>query len=192
MQTLVGLLVFIALVGLGLWGLQAGGAVPQATIIFLSAAVTVAVWGFQENAKQRAELEAKLGSDKRVLYKLYLDILRDILGKSGEVDPAASAAYITRLRLWVYGALLNASDDVLLAHNRFLNAHRISDEMAVPAIADVILAMRRDAGEGTTGLRTIDILGTVIKPGDTDKLRPLCDQWEREKDKAWPSGPPTL
>ena len=43
-QTLLGGVVFIVLVGLGLVGLQAGGSVPQAVILLLSAAVGFAVW----------------------------------------------------------------------------------------------------------------------------------------------------
>jgi len=88
-QTLIGLVVFVILVAFGLFGLQAGGSVPQAIIVLLSAGVGLAVWKAQENAKQTRELESKLGSDKNVLYKLYLDILREVLEKGDSQDATA-------------------------------------------------------------------------------------------------------
>ncbi len=183
MQTLLGLIVFIVLVVAGLLGLQAGGSVPQAVIILLSAGVGLGVWRAQENAKQTQELEAKLGTDKKVLYKLYLDIVRDVIEKEGKAD---AKVYVPKLRRWVFASLLNASDEVVLAHDRFLNASRVGDEVVVAAIADVILAMRRDLGEEPTNLKLIDIPATFIKAEDIDKMRPLSDKWEREKATAWP------
>ncbi len=187
MQTLVGFVVFVILVAFGLYGLQAGGAVPQAMIILLSAGVGLAVWKAQENAKQAQALEGKLASDKQVLYKLYLDVLREVAEKGSKVDQRTSTAYLRKLRSFVFGSLLIASDEVIWAHDRFLNASRISDQMVLPAVADVILAMRRDTGESTTELQAIDVLATFIKAEDIDKLRPLCEQWAREKEKVWPS-----
>jgi hypothetical protein len=155
-DTLLGLIVFVILVVGGLLGLQAGGQVPQAVIILLSAGVGFAVWRAQKNAEQTQELEAKLGSDKKVLYKLYLDIMREVVEKGGKAD---TKTYVGRLRRWVFATLLIASDDV-------------------------VLAMRRDAGEETS-LQPIDILATLITADDIDKMRPICDQWARDKANAW-------
>ncbi|HEV8490405.1 MAG TPA: hypothetical protein VGQ58_11525 [Candidatus Limnocylindrales bacterium] len=183
MQTLVGLMVFVVLVVVGLLGLQAGGQVPQAIIILLSAGVGFAVWRAQENAKQARDLEEKFGSSKRVLYKAYIDIVREVVERGGNVK---SDAYVPRLRRWVFGSLLTASDDVVLAHNRFLNVSRVGENVVIAAIADVILALRRDAGEEATYLKPIDILATFIKSEDIDKMKPIVEQWDREKAKAWP------
>lgn len=187
MQTLLGLIVFAILVALGFAGLQAGGSVPQALIVLLSAAVGFGVWRSQENAKRAQDLEAKLVSDKKTLYKVYLDVLREVVEKSeSAANEAATAAILKRLRAFVFGSLLIASDEVVLAHDRFLNASRVSDELVMPAVADVILAMRRDAGGEDTALLPIDVLATFIKAEDIDKMKPLCDQWAKEKAKAWP------
>jgi hypothetical protein len=79
---------------------------------------------------------------------------------------------------------------VVLAHDRFLNAGRIGEDMVMPAIADVVLAMRRDLGKDTSGLKAIDVLATFIKADDIDKMVPICEEWEREKAKAWPLSRP--
>lgn len=186
-QTLIGGAVFIVLVALGLVGLQAGGSVPQAIIFLLSAAVGFAVWKYQESAKRAQELEAKLVTDKTVLYKVYLDVIREIIEKAGgKMDERTLAPILKKLNAFVFGSLLIASDDVVLAHDRFMGASEIADEMVLPAVADVILAMRRDAGEKATQLRTIDVLATFIKRSDVETFRPHCERWEREKTSAWP------
>lgn len=185
-QTLLGLIVFLALVALGLIGLQAGGSVPQATILLLSAGVGLGVWSWQEKAKQTHDLETKLGSDKKALYKLYLDVLREVVEKGGKMDARDTEKYVKRLRAFAFSALLIGSDEVVLAHDRFLNAGRVGENMPMAAIADVILAMRRDAGEDTTNLQLIDVLAVFIKAEDVDDFKPACDQWNREKAKAWP------
>lgn len=182
MQTLIGFVTFIALLAVGLLGLQAGGQVAQAIIGLLSAGVGFAVWRAQENAKNARELESKLGSDKKVLYKLYLDVLRDVVETDGKVNAAAT---VKQLRRWVFASLLIASDEVVLAFNRFLGAARVGENMAVPAIADVILAMRLDAGDADSTLEPIDILQTFIKNEEIDDMRPLCEMLKRERHKAW-------
>jgi hypothetical protein len=183
MQTLIGLATFLILVGLSLLGLQAGGQVPQAVILLLSAGVGLAVWRAQETAKQAQDLEAKLGSDKGVLYKLYVDIIRDIFDKGAKAD---TTAVVKKLMAWSFGSMLIASDEVVLAHDRFMNASRMGEQLVLPAVADVILAMRRDAGDAGSGLQTIDILQTFIKAEDIDTMKALCAKWEAEKAKAWP------
>jgi hypothetical protein len=182
-QTLLGLVVFAGLVALGFWGLQAGGSVPQAVILLLSAGVGFGVWKAQDSAKQTQELEDKLGSDKKVLYKLYLDVMREVVEQG---DKAKAAEYVPKLRKWAFATLLIASDEVVLAHDRFLNASRVSDDVVIAAVADVILAMRRDVGDETTNLKLIDIVATFIRSEDIEAMRPLCEQWEREKAQAWP------
>lgn len=185
MQTVLGLVVFLLLVAAGLLGLQAGGSVAQAVIVLLSAGVGLGVWKTQEDAKNARELQTKLGSDRNVLYKLYLDVLREMLETPGKLDDRTAAAYVKRLRTFAFSALLIASDEVVMAHDRFVNASRVGDDMAIAAVADVILAMRRDAGESTQ-LQLIDVLATFIKADEIDKMKPICDLWNREKAKAWP------
>ena len=185
MQTVLGLVVFLLLVAAGLLGLQAGGSVAQAVIVLLSAGVGLGVWKTQEDAKNARELQTKLGSDRNVLYKLYLDVLREMLETPGKLDDRTAAAYVKRLRTFAFSALLIASDEVVMAHDRFVNASRVGDDMAIAAVADVILAMRRDAGESTQ-LQLIDVLATFIKADGIDKMKPICDLWNREKAKAWP------
>jgi hypothetical protein len=193
-QTLLGVVVFIVLVGLGLVGLQAGGSVPQAVILLLSAAVGFAVWRSQENAKHAQDLEAKLVTDKAFLYKVYLDVLREIFDKAGSgTDDRTMAPILKKLNAFVWGSLLIASDEVVLAHDRFMGASKIAPDMVMPAMADLVLAMRRDAGEASTRLRTIDVLATFIKADDIEQFRPHCERWEREKTSAWagPKATPT-
>lgn len=185
MQTVLGLVVFLLLVAAGLLGLQAGGSVAQAVIVLLSAGVGLGVWKTQEDAKNARELQTKLGSDRNVLYKLYLDVLREMLETPGKLDDRTAAAYVKRLRTFAFSALLIASDEVVMAHDRFVNASRVGDDMAIAAVADVILAMRRDAGESAQ-LQLIDVLATFIKADEIDKMKPICDLWNREKAKAWP------
>jgi hypothetical protein len=79
------------------------------------------------------------------------------LEKGNKLDTAAS---VNKLRRWSFGALLIASDEVVLAHDRFLNASRISGEMGVPAIAHVIIAMRRDVGPAQSNIQLIDVLNS--------------------------------
>jgi hypothetical protein len=183
MQTFLGFVLFVGLVAAGLFALQAGGQVPQATIVLLSAGVAAGVWRWQENAKQTQDLEARIGSDKKVLYKLYLDVVRELVQRGAKADATKS---VVQLQRWAFGSLLIASDEVVLAHDRFMNAGRVSDDMAIAALADVILAMRRDLSDGPTDLQPVDVLATFIKGGDDiDKMRLLCEKWAHERATAW-------
>jgi hypothetical protein len=181
-QTLLGFIVFVVLVVLGLDGLQAGGSVPQAVIIMLSAAVGLGVWRAQENARHARDLESKLVTDKTFLYKVYLDVLRELFEKG--TDKRVVAGLMKKLNAFVFGSLLIASDDVVLAHDRFMRASTISEEMVLPAVADVILAMRRDAGKTATNLRPIDVLAAFVK--DIETLAPAFDRWAKEGASVWP------
>jgi hypothetical protein len=185
-ETLVGGAVFVVLVVVGLVGLQAGGSVPQAVIIVLSAGVGLGVWTTQENRKRAQELEAKLVTDKAVLYKVYLDVLRDLFGKvGGKADERTLAPILNKLNTFVFGSLLIASDEVVIAHDRFMRASSVAPEMVLPAVADVILAMRKDVGEAATDLRPIDVLATFVR--DIEDLAPAFDRWAKEKARAWPA-----
>ena len=155
-QTLLGFIVFVVLVVAGLVGLQAGGSIPQAVILLLSAAAGLGVWRAQENARRAQDLESKLVTDKTFLYKVYLDVLRELFEKG--TNQQVVAGLMKKLNAFVFGSLLIAADDVVLAHDRFMRASAISEEMVFPAVADVILAMRRDAGKTATNLRPIDLV----------------------------------
>jgi hypothetical protein len=184
MQTLLGFLVFIVLLASGLWALQAGGSIPQATIALLSAGVGYSVWRSQQKAREASDLEAKLVIDKRALYKIYLDLLRDFL-RGEKLDDAKSKALVTEMRRFVFGAMLNASDDVLLAHNRFMRATSTSPDIVLPAVADVIFAMRQDIAGGQSKVAPIAILATFVN--DISNYREIFDRWERQK-SMWTKG----
>ena len=179
MDALIGF-VALAVIAVGaFWGLQFGGPVAQVVTIVITAGLTYSVAYVQERNKYQRELEAKLVSDKRILYKYYLDIIRAYLG-GGKKTPKAEDIG-PKTQAFFYSAMLNASDDVIRAQNAFLrltdddNAHNL----AAPAMADVILAMRRDAGLGSSSLTTTDIMRPLINDID-DNLGPF-EEWERRR-----------
>ena len=180
-QTLLGLVIFIALVAAGFVGLQAGGAVPQAVIVLLSAAVGLGVWHSQEEAKRASELRARLVTNKKALYGVYVDALRGIFGKGA--DKRAFERELTKLNAFVFGAMLIASDEVILAQDRFMRMSKLGEDVFLPALADVLLAMRRDAGEATA-LRPIDVLAAFIR--DIEGHAPAFERWEKQKRSLWP------
>lgn len=185
LNALVGLVALVAIVGVLIWGLLAGGAATSIVPLLIGGGITYAIAHFQERERYQRDLDAKIATDKAVLYKMYLDILRDMFDASGgKVDARTMAPILKRLNRFVFGSLLIASDDVVLAHDRFMRASKISDQMVLPAVADVIVAMRRDIGKAPTSLRPIDTLAAFVR--DIDSLAPAFEQWAREKDSTWP------
>jgi hypothetical protein len=194
MSALLGFITLILLAFAGIWGLQAGGAISQAVILLLSSLAAFGLWRAQQSATREQELKAKLVTDKKVLYKLYLDIVEELLGRAGpKVNAQQVASTLKKLNTFVFGSLLIASDEVVIAHDRFLRASKILDpatkapdeKMLLPAVADVLMAMRRDAGETTTNLRPIDLMATFVR--DVEDMSSSFDRWASERARAWPS-----
>jgi hypothetical protein len=177
---------FVALVALGLVGLQAGGSVPQAVIVLLSAAAGLGVWHSQEESKRANELRARLITNKKSLYGIYVDVLRGIFRKGA--NKRSFERELTKLNAFVFGAMLIASDEVILAQDRFMRVSKVGDAMLLPALADVVLAMRRDAGEATA-LRPMDVLAAFIR--DIENHAAAFELWEKEKRSAWPDPEPS-
>jgi hypothetical protein len=175
---LIGLIALLAIVAGGVWGLQTGGAAANLVTILITTGAGYGVARYQDRAHYQRELEAKLVSDKRLLYKYYLDILKSILGPENTAPAIAEAA--PKMRSFFFNAMLNASDDVIRAQNKFLRLTPADNEerLTLPAIADVILAMRRDAGLDTS-LGTIDIMRPLINDLD-ENLEPF-EEWERQR-----------
>jgi hypothetical protein len=192
-SAILGFVTLVILLLAGIWGLQAGGGVSQAVILIISSIAAFGVWRAQQSATREQELRAKLVTDKKVLYKLYLDIVEELFDKAGPkpVNAQAVASTLKRLNTFVFGSLLIASDEVIIPHDRFLRASKVLDpatkqpdeKLVIPAVADVLLAMRRDAGE-TTALRPIDLMATFVR--DVENMSSSFDRWAAEKSKTWP------
>jgi hypothetical protein len=181
MQTIVGLLALGIIVAVTFAALQSGGAPAQVVTLVIAGIVTYAVARVQEREKYQRELDAKLVTDKNVLYKAYLDMIKEYMGKGKRAPNPAQM--LPRIQAFVFSSMLNASDDVIRAHNRWMkltnNADASRQRLIVPALGDVILAMRRDTGEPKSTLRPVDIMRPLIT--DIDDNLTMFDEWERFK-----------
>lgn len=89
---------------------------------------------------------------------------------------------VRRLQAWQWTALLLASDDVLLAHARFMrlggvDAPEGSQSHTLPAVADVVLALRRELLPRTR-LTPQQALAAFVNEPIADEV---FTSWEAEK-----------
>lgn len=183
MSTLIGLVALIAIVAGGVWALQIGGPPAQLVTVLVTAGAAYAVARYQDRERYKREIESKLVSDKRLLYKYYLDLVQSFMAEGAKLNTAETSA---KMQKFFYNAMLNASDDVVRAQNAFLRVVAADQEnLIIPALGDVVLAMRRDAGLETS-LTASDIMRPLIS--DLDTNLELFDEWE--KHKANPAGGP--
>lgn len=131
--------------------------------------------------EKRQRLETRLHEAKREIYEKYVDVLKSVAAETKGGRKANPAARLDDLRHFAFRAPLIASDDVVMAHIRFMNMERIlpGGEASLPAIADVIIALRRDMGFEDTHLGARDILGVVVN--EIDELGDKFDPWEAAK-----------
>lgn len=166
--------------------LGTGGEVGSATNAVLLAALAGIGYLYRSSQEKRQQLETRLAESKRALYEDYVDVFKEVVaaGKLGKTD--ARPDHINRLRGFAFRSILIASDPVVRAHVRFTNAARISsdDRAAMPAVADVLLALRRDMGFIKTELTARDLLGVFVNEIDADVIGGPFDAWERAK-PAW-------
>jgi hypothetical protein len=144
----------------------------------------VCIRSFQARDAYQRELDSKLVTDKKVLYKSYLDLFQGFLASSSdEVKPEN----VVRMNKFIYSAMLNSSDDVVRMHNAVTDLARQESDLVMPALAEVVLAMRRDAGLPDTGLTPIEILRPMAN--DIDEHPELLLRWEAWK-AEYPPVPP--
>lgn len=187
-------LAFLAGIAVAGWlGLQWIGATLHqggSTATFVNAILSAALVGlgylYRSSREKRVHLEARLAEAKRALYESYVDILRDLVEaqkSGGELD---SGKYTSSLRHFAFRSVLISSDAVVRAHIRFTSAQRILDNPAatVPAVGDVLLALRRDIGLPDTKLSARDTLGVFVNDIDSETIASAFALWEPTK-KAW-------
>jgi hypothetical protein len=183
MQALLGF-GFLAVLAIAiLSGLQAGGSVGQTTGIIITAVLTYLLTRFSERDRYQRELEAKIVSDKKLLYKSYLDIIRGYIDAKSNSRPSTEQLQ-AKFRGFFFHAMLNAEDEVLRAHRDYLDA---PSEFNLPAFGDVIMAMRRDAGVTSSQLTSADVMQVLL--GDIDDPS-LYEEWERRKADGVPPSQP--
>jgi hypothetical protein len=187
-STLVGLALFIALAVAAWFGLQwllgvvqAGGPLADLTNALLLAALGGVAYLYRASREKRQQLETRLGESKRALYEGYVDVLKDVARRTKAGSTEAAPEHIEQLRTFAFRSVLIASDEVLKAHIRFTNLGRIStsEKAALPAVADVLLALRKDMGFPDTKLTGQDLLGVFVN--EIDAIAEHFRVWETDK-----------
>jgi hypothetical protein len=151
--------------------------------LLLAGALAGAAALYKSARDERAQLAARLGDSKRAMYEMYVDLLRDVAAeaKTGKTSNTRQAA--TKLRNFAFRSILIASDPVVRAQIRFTNMERITTtNVAMPAIADVLHALRRDIGFTDTEITPRQLLGVFVSEIDSETIGPLFDTWEAAKE----------
>ncbi len=194
LQVLLGLAVLIALAWVGavvlqvVFGLlQEGGRVGETVNAALIAALGGLGYLYRSSRDKRRDLEQQLASSKRDLYTDYVNVLKEIAAASQGGKIAKADLYVDRLRTFAFNSTLVASDPVVRAHVRFTNLERIAPgdaSVVVPAVGDVLLALRRDIGFPGTKLSNRDLLGVFVKEIDDEKISAAVLAWESARE-SW-------
>jgi len=176
-QALVGFGALAVVVVIGYWLLQAGGAISQVTTLAITALVTYGIARLQARETYQRELEQKLVTDKRLLYKSFLDVAKDAFTDPSKIKPETT---IPRMRQFLFGSLMNASEDVIKAYNEFSRVSQDTSrqDQTIAALGELILAMRRDIGVVDAELLPIEIMGTLVTDIDAN-ISPF-EIWEGE------------
>ncbi len=164
--------------------LQQGGQVAQVVYALLLAALGGVGYLYRASQEKRRALEARLAESKRRLYEAYVNVLKDIAAETQAGQTIDPTAYAPRLRTFAFDSILIAADPVVRAHVRFTNLEKIApgENLAIPAIGDVLLALRRDVGFPDTKLTSRQILGVFVN--DIETLAGQFDTWDKVK-PAW-------
>jgi hypothetical protein len=165
--------------------LREGGEVGDATNALLLAALAAVGYLYRQSRDKRKELEGRLADHKRALYEGYVDVFKDLMAASRAGKDVGTPEHVDRLSTFAFRSLLVASDDVVRAHIRFVNVARISPEptTGMPAVADVLIAIRRDMGLNTK-LSALDLMGVFVKELDDARIAAGFATWESAK-SAW-------
>jgi hypothetical protein len=167
----------LALVAFGL--ALGGGALP----VVLTGAFGLVTLLWQQSLQRQGELEKQLASEKRDHSKAYVSMLGEVAAasKGGHRIPSDMAK---RLQAWTWTAMLLTSDEALRAQARFVRlggveAPEAARSLILPAMADVILALRRDIVPGTK-LTQAQILGSFVNEPISDDV---FTAWSAQKGK---------
>jgi hypothetical protein len=195
-QFLLGLAVLAALIVAGWIGLQyvlallsAGGKVPDVTQAVLLAGLGAVGYLYRSTRDRERELEERLAEQKRTIYQQYLDIVRRIVEQSGTPKGIRTEPLVVELRKFAFSSVLYASDEVVQAHVRFATMRDEGRPYTLGAIADILVAIRRDIGFPKTKLTREDVLGVFIR--DVENLPGMIDGWDRYKAGKLPPASPT-
>jgi hypothetical protein len=150
--------------------------------VLLVAALGAVGYLYRTSREEKDKLQERLHDSKREWYEQYVDILADIAKDSKAATARDNKAWVDKLRAFSFRLPLIASDEVVRAHIRFINLQRILDrpDAALPAVADVLLAIRRDIGFPDTRIRPGHILGVIVN--ELDAVQAPFDEWARARD----------
>jgi len=166
----------VALVGVGL--MLGGNALP----VVITGAFGLVTLLWQLSAQREGELEKQLAGEKREHSKTYVGLLGEVAAATKSGRKVNSPEMVKRLQAWNWTAMLVASDEVMAAQARFIrlggvDAPEGGRAFTLPAIADVILALRREIVPRTR-LTPQQVLAVFVN-------EPLDDAmfagWEAEK-----------
>ena len=116
------------------------------------------------------------------MYELYVDVLRDVAAADKSAKPTSNQVHVTKLPNFAFRSMLIASDDVVRTHSRFMNLQRITSEnLALPAVADVLHVLRRDIGFPDTTIAPRQILGVFVNEIDAEGFDEMFSSWEKAK-----------
>jgi len=183
---LLGVLAYLAYLGLQ-WGyqtLQAGGKPADALNVLLLAALGGLGYLYRSSREQRQQLESRLAESKRQLYDDYVALLREMTSEIQAGKTLDPSKFLPRLREFSFRSVLLGSDAVVQAQIRVTNIERIGvdgNNFMLPAIGDVLLALRKDIGFPATKLTNQTILGVFVK--DIDSQTELFRSWSHARDQ---------
>jgi len=150
--------------------------------VLLAAALAGLAALYKASLDERAQLASRLAESKRNMYELYVDVLRDVAAETKGGKPASGQPHIVKLRNFAFRSMLIASDDVVRAHIRFMNMQRITSEtVALAAVADVLVALRRDIGFPDTKIGPQQILGVIVSEIDAEAIASQFAVWNEAK-----------
>lgn len=159
---------------------------PSAVLnVLLAGALAAVATLYKASRDERMRLAERLAESKRAMYELYVDVLRDVAAES-KVGRPTNVQHIAKLRNFAFRSMLIASDPVIRAHVRFMNVQRITTatNVGLPAVADVLLALRKDIGFPDTDMTGRDLLGVFVNEIDDDQIGAMFEAWEPAK-AAW-------
>ena len=164
-----------ALVAAGL--LFGGAALP----VVLTGAFGIVTLLWQQSLQRQGELEKQLATEKRAHSKTYVTLLAKVAASTKGGPKVDQVAIVRELRELSFTGMLLGSDEVIRAHARFLrvgNQERGDGRThTLPAVADVLIALRREIVPATK-LTPREILAVFVnEPLDQEWF----DAWNRER-----------
>ena len=152
-----GIIVIVALLGLGIWGLwtlatsrsETLVAVVGGTVAIITAILTAAITKYYE---RKNAIEADLRAQKIPVYEEFIHFMLDTILKSASKDAFSEQEIISFFQKFTPRITLWGSDDVLLAYRRFrqfgtaMKHDKADNTQILFCFEDIVLAMRRDLG----------------------------------------------